>query len=108
MWKDILKLDPKEAKEFNELGDKYAPDDMEEAALNRNMVSGGRQIKKDIEVYEKTKDKIDSMRDKISPDDYRIMQVYLGKMKEYAGQHGFKQYLQALKTFSKNYPLFFR
>lgn len=108
MWKDVLKLSPEDRKEFNELGDKYAPEDMEEANLNRNMINSGNQIKKDIRTYEKARDKIESMRDKINPNDYRVMQVYLKRMEENAGKYGFSQFFQALKTFSRNYPIFFR
>jgi len=108
MWKDILKLDPKEAREFNELGDKYAPDDMEEASLNRNIVSSGKQITKDTETLRDVKDKIQSMKNKIDSDDYMIMQTYLEQMEKNIGQPDFRQYLQALKHMSREYPIFFR
>ena len=38
-WKEILKIDMDEARR---LGEKYAPDDMEEARLNRNMVNNSK------------------------------------------------------------------
>jgi len=108
MWKDILKLDPDEAREFNELGDKYAPEEMEEAALNRNMVNAGNQITKDTETYNKTKSKIEAMKNKIATDDYMLMRAMLDQMKENIGTESFSMAFSSLKAISRNYPIFFR
>lgn len=108
MWFDLIKLDPKEAKEFNELGDKYAPEDMEEAALNRNMNAAGSQIRQDTKQYESARDKIQSKKNTIEPRIYGVMQRYLEMMKDNIGQYEFQQLFQALKLISRDYELFFR
>ena len=108
MWKDILKLDPDEAREFNELGDKYAPDDMEEASLNRNMRDAGNQITKDTKTYNEAKSKIEAMKNRIATDDYMIMRGMLDQMKEDIGTESFSMSFNGLKSFSRNYPIFFR
>ena len=104
-WKEILKIDMDEARR---LGEKYAPDDMEEARLNRNMVNAGKEIERHTKKYEAVKEKIDSMKDKIDSDDYGLMRAYLKLMKENIGNDTFNSYLTALKLMAREYPIFFR
>lgn len=108
MWKDILKLDPDEAREFNELGDKYAPEDMESANLNRNMNNRRGQIEKDTEKYNAIKNKIEGMKDEIDEWDYEAMMRTLKLMERHIGMEMFRTYLMSLKSIAKGYPIFFR
>lgn len=113
MWKDILKLSPDDRKKFTELGEEHAPEDMEEFNLNRNMSQDSFQdykdgIKKNTEKHKKLKNKIDSMKDKIDPDDYMLMQSYLNLMKYNVENSTFNTYLTALKLISREYPIFLR
>lgn len=111
MWKDILKLDPDEAREFNELGDKYAPDDMEEASLNRNMVNAGKEIKSHTKKYNSDKEKIQANKNKIiakEPAAYLAMEHTLGLMKESIGTDDFMMYRSALLNLSRGHDIFFR
>ena len=52
MWKEVLKIDMDEARR---LGEKYAPEDMEEASLNRNMVNTGKEIKRHTKIFKDIK-----------------------------------------------------
>ena len=110
MWKKILKIDMKEARR---LGDRYASDEMEEFDLNRNMSQNNFQgykneVKARTEKHKKIKNKIDSMKDKIDPEDYMLMGVYLEQMKKNIENDNFNNFLNALKVTSRTYPIFLR
>ena len=110
MWKSILKIDMDEARR---LGDKYAPDEMDGFYLNRNMSQASFQryqneIKARSEKHNKIKNKIDSMKDRIDPEDYMLMGVYLKRMIQNIENDDFNHFLNALKVISREYPIFLR
>ena len=110
MWKKILKIDMKEARR---LGDRYASDEMEEFDLNRNMGQDNfqaykNQVKARTEKHKKIKNKIDSMKDRIDPEDYMLMGVYLEQMKKNIENDNFNKFLASLKVVSRAYPIFLR
>ena len=111
MWKDILKLDPDEAREFNELGDKYAPEEMEEASLNSNMANAAKDIERHTKKYKDTKSKIQANKNKIiakEPNVYLAMQHTLSLMEESIGTDDFMAYYSAILTLSTGYDIFHR
>jgi hypothetical protein len=113
MWKKILKIDMKEARR---LGDRYASDEMEEFDLNRNMgrdnfqayMQMQNEVKARTEKHKKIKNKIDSMKDRIDPEDYMLMGVYLEQMKKNIENDNFNKFLASLKVVSRAYPIFLR
>jgi len=111
MWKDILKLDPDEAREFNELGDKYAPEEMEEASLNRNMKNAAKYIERHTKKYKDAKSKIQANKSKIiakEPTAYLAMQKALSLMEESIGTDDFMNYYSAILNLAREYDIFHR
>jgi len=111
MWKDILKLDPDEAREFNELGDKYAPDDMEEASLNRNMGNAAKEIERHTKKFKAIKEKIMANKSKIiakEPPVWLAMLSTLDLMEESIGTDDFMMYRSALVNLSRGHDIFTR
>lgn len=110
-WKEILKLSPEDRKKFTELGDKYAPDDMEGFRLDRRMFSSAKNIKQDRKKYEDIKEKIESKKDKImekEPGVYEAMQTTLELMEKSIGTEDFMLYRSALINLSKGHNIFSR
>ena len=108
MWKDILKIDMDEARR---LGDKYAPDDMEEARLNRNMVNAGKRIKNDTKKFKDIKEKIMANKSKIiakEPTVWLAMQSTLDLMEESIGTDNFMMHRSALVNLSRGHNIFHR
>ena len=110
-WKDILKLSPEDRKKFTELGDEYAPEDMEEANLNRNMVNAGKEIKGHTKKFKAIKEKIMANKSKIiakEPNVWLAMQSTLDLMEESIRTDEFRMYRSALVNLSRGHDIFFR
>jgi len=110
-WKEILKLSPEDRKKFNELGEQYAPDDMEEARLNRNMVNAGKEIERHTKKFKAIKEKIEANKDKIiakEPDVYPAMQATLKLLEESIGTDEFMLYRSAIVNLSRGHDIFTR
>lgn len=111
MWKDILKLSPEDRKKFTALADEYAPEDMEEASLNRNMANAAKDIERHTNKYKNTKNKIKANKKKIiakEPNAYLAMQHTLGLMEESIGTDDFMTYYSAILNLARGYDIFHR
>lgn len=108
MWKNILKIDMDEARR---LGEKYAPEDMEEAALNRNMVNAGKEIENHTKKFKDMKEKVMANKSKIiakEPTVWLAMQSTLDLMEESIGTDEFMLYRSALLNLSRGHNIFHR
>tara|TARA_R100000700_G_C3152491_1_gene130765 strand:+ start:800 stop:1135 length:336 start_codon:yes stop_codon:yes gene_type:complete len=108
MWKEVLKIDMDEARR---LGEKYAPEDMEEASLNRNMVNTGKEIKRHTKIFKDIKEKIMANKSKIiakEPTVWLAMQSTLDLMEESIGTDEFMMYRSGLVNLSRGHDIFYR
>ena len=97
--------------EARRLGEKYAPEEMEEANLNRNMVNAGKEIKRHTKKFKDIKEKIMANKSKIiakEPDVWPAMQHTLDLMEESIGTDNFMKYRSSLALLSRGHDIFIR
>jgi len=105
-WEDILKLSPEDRKEFNELGDKYAPEDMSEGRAKAEREAFEKTKDKRNSFYQRYKKELHNHEDFISPRIYRVMLRFLEDLKDSKSQEEFEKYRTAIRSLAATIPNF--
>ena len=99
-WEDILKLSPEERKKFNELGEEYAPKEMEEARRAKAIAESKAMLpvmENLVELIENTSDESKKQR---ALDSLRSIAGMLGMTR--SPRRDVRSQLANIKAFMKN------
>jgi len=102
-WKEILKIDMGEARR---LGEKYAPDDMQEDRMRANRKSLEDTKDKRNEYYQKFLRELYKHEDKIKPEVYEGTLSILELLKDVDSYEEFLNYKGMLKNIARTIPNF--